>query len=151
VVIDKQDSDDEMPDIWTHSLMGDVQPLCKKCGHTFRLSSHLTAHMKKHRNAERCLCMTCGMTLGCARSLKIHMRTHTKNNTFDCKECGLVFCTPSGLVKHMRVHTGEKLTLSHVCTLCNTWLSTKDSLGAHMRRHQKHEKNKTVGMLCASE
>ena len=75
----------------------------------------------------------------------------TKNNTFDCKECGLVFCTPSGLVKHMRVHTGEKLTLSHMCTLCNTWFSTKDSLGAHMRRHQKHEKNKTVGMLCASE
>ncbi|XP_066091568.1 zinc finger protein 343-like isoform X1 [Saccopteryx bilineata] len=104
--------------------------VCRQCGRSFTLKSHLLTHPEMHLSMENpFLCDECVQRFGDKSKVTIQQQTHSGEKPFLCPECGRGYVYKSDLRQHQRTHSGEK---PYLCGECGRGFG----YNSHLRRHQ---------------
>ncbi|NWV98310.1 ZN629 protein, partial [Machaerirhynchus nigripectus] len=77
---------------------------CPECGKSFRLSSSLATHQRRHSGESPSKCPDCGNFPGSSGLVK-HQKLHLEEKPYKCGDCGKGFNWNSHLERHRRIHT----------------------------------------------
>jgi KRAB domain-containing zinc finger protein len=110
---------------------------CKKYDDVIKLTQHLDRHAK-----ERFKCAICSRQFKTRHAVMGHQLVHgdDKDLKFECAECGKKFKRKSELARDLRKHLEVDI---FQCGLCEKSCKSMESLGAHIRSHQKHQSKKS--------
>ncbi|XP_074641788.1 uncharacterized protein LOC141899409 isoform X2 [Tubulanus polymorphus] len=107
--------------------------VCHICNKSFKVKEYLASHLKTHLKIRPYVCEVCGKGYVSNHALKVHTREHSDpKDYFHCDQCGKSFAQKGNLKKHQESHRGIK---RFQCAICQTFLSSKWSLEAHMYSH----------------
>ncbi|XP_064611700.1 zinc finger protein OBI1-like [Liolophura sinensis] len=121
--------------IMTYHL-SDGPSVCDVCGKSFRLSSYLASHRRRHFSERNHVCSVCGKRFKENYSLKEHMDIHKapgeRKYRYMCSYCGKGFNCKPLFRDHTNCHTGEK---PHKCPTCDKTFCRLSSMKKHELTH----------------
>merc|ERR1712018_923998 len=106
---------------------------CQLCDYSSSSKGSLQSHIRHIHLHKRTLpCNECSKTFSTQQKLEDHKKSvHRKEKDLLCMECNKAFSIRDNLVKHIKgVH--NKIRRKEKCNICDTELSSKQSLSYHI-------------------
>jgi len=90
---------------------------CNDCPMSFKTSTHLSLHERKHNGNTPYECEVCGKKFSVSSNYKRHTLLHTGNRPFKCDVCGKAFAQAVHMREHLKsLHSGDK---PYPCSFCD--------------------------------
>lgn len=102
--------------------------ICPACHNTFRDTSSLTWHLKRHSGKNHHACPKCRRTFSHVNDLARHQLTHTQEKRYICPICKAGSNSHSNMKVHIRIHTNDR---PYTCQICSKPFTTNGNLQRH--------------------
>ena len=89
---------------------------CASCPASFKRSSHLKVHAKRHLGVRDFSCQYCSKSFVTRSALNAHLKTHTQDQVYQCGECQLTFTTPHSVRRH--IVSCHRTARPFICPYC---------------------------------
>ena len=140
-----------------HEIDQDQIGKCQKCNKTYKRTSDLAVHKRRHHNegSEECIfkCDICEATFLKRESLKTHKKRgrHQKPKNHHCEQCSVSFENVMLLKIHNSLTHSLGLTKLAKCEICNKELLNEQSLTIHKIKKHPELAPKEICYLCQKE